>query len=300
MMPNDGVGQIRGTRRALPEGEHAFRSQSPNVLVTAAGFGILIGFGVLYVLSHSAYSRFIDLWSFSPYRYPFLDAEYMSAQLEYWRAGVNVYVANPCDVLGRVQNLSPLWLRMGFLPSDKSWTNILGLTTDCLFLLSLMALPQPRRAGDAVPVLVSLASPSLLFALERANQDLIMFAIIVVAILLLERTTAARVAGSAAIILAALLKFYPIVLLLLLLRERPRTFLVVTVGGLVIMIACFGRIVMSFWRPSRTSTSRIPLDLHLARPVCPTESGKCWHDSFGHPEWTRQVTLDGRAAMPSA
>lgn len=239
MMRNVRAGQIKGNRQALPRAEHAVRrSQSPNVLVTAAGFVILISFVVLYVLSPSAYSRFIDLWSFSPYRYPFLDAEYMSAQLECWRAGVNVYVTNPCDVLGRVQNLSPLWLRMAFLPSDKSWTNILGLTTDSLFLLSLMALPQPRRASDAVPVLVSLASPSLLFGLERANQDLILFAIIVVAILLLEGTTAARVAGSAAIVLAALLKVYPIVLLILLLRERPRTFLAETVGGLVVIIAC--------------------------------------------------------------
>ncbi len=224
------------TRHSFPREAGPLTGPKPmNVLAMTCGFAVLIGFAALFIVSPKTYHSVIDLWSFVPFDYPFIDAEYTSTQIECWRKGVDVYVANPCDALERVQNLPPIWLHLPFWPSDKNWTNILGLTIDSVFLLSLMALPPPRCARDAIPVLMFLISSSFIFALERANQDLIIFVLIIIAILLLERSIAARLLGYAAIVVATLLKIYPVVLLILLLREHFRTFLVVMVGAVGII-----------------------------------------------------------------
>jgi hypothetical protein len=60
-----------------------------------------------------------------------------------------------------------------------------------------------------------------LFGLERANTDLLMFALVALAGGLWLRPPPARLAGYPIIFLAGLLKFYPLALLAVAVRERP-------------------------------------------------------------------------------
>lgn len=70
-------------------------------------------------------------------------------------------------------------------------------------------------------------SPTMLFALERANIDLVIFAMVVSVSYLFAGGPRARVTGYALVTLATMLKFYPAVLLAIAARERPVRFVVI-------------------------------------------------------------------------
>jgi hypothetical protein len=70
------------------------------------------------------------------------------------------------------------------------------------------------------------------YAIERANIDIILFLLTIAAGLLSLRASPLRLLSYPIIALASLLKFYPVVLLIVALRERPRIFLMVTIAAI--------------------------------------------------------------------
>jgi len=206
------------------------------------GLAGLALFAVLYVYRTDWYFRIAAFFFVNPFRYPFLDLEFIPAAIDCWRHGVDVYVGTPCDVLNRPLIYSPLWLRATFLATGRGWTNWIGVTLDGLFLLSLGLLPQPRRPRELGLVIFATFSSLVVFALERGNFDLIMFLLAVVVGLSLEHSLPRRIVGYAAIMIAGLLKFYPFVLLLLLLRERLARF----VAFALVAVAVMGWFVWQF------------------------------------------------------
>jgi hypothetical protein len=207
--------------------------RAPNLALATCAAALIGAAVALFLIDHATYLAVIDHWSFYPVAKPFSDAEYVTSQIQCWRQGVDVYVTNPCDMMGRLQNLSPLWLRLPLWPANISSTFWLGLTIDGCFAVSLLALP---RRGTGI-LLLALISPVVVFALERANQDLIMFVLIMLAILLLERTWPVRIAGYGLIVFAGLLKFYPLAAMSVALRERRTVFTVITASAVALTAA---------------------------------------------------------------
>ena len=161
-----------------------------------------------------------EAWGAAPFRTPFLDMHAVTAAVECHRLGFDVYVQDPCDVFGRVHGYSPVWLWLAVLPITTAWDNALGLGLVLLFLVALAFL-RPGAIGDKTMLItLGAVSSATMFALERANVDLLMFVMAMLAVRL--RTT-----GYAVSLLAGMLKFYPIVLLVLAVRERLVTCLVV-------------------------------------------------------------------------
>ena len=155
------------------------------------------------------------------WEFPFLDWINMPATIACWQQGVDVYTTVPCDPLNRAFVYSPLWLRLGFIPTGPQavvWT-ALGLVV--LFIATLGFLPQARSPGEFAVMLAGCCSSATILLIERGNIDLLIFTLAVATALCLERGLAVRIIGYGLIVLAGLLKFYPLVLLLLLLRERP-------------------------------------------------------------------------------
>ena len=196
----------------------------------------MIALALLYQLEPESYYRVLAFIGIVPFRYPFLDFQFVLASVDCWQRGVDVYVTNPCDVLDRPFDYSPLWLRFAFLPG-KEWTNPLGLCLAISFFLALAVLPPPRSGRELLPRLVATLSPVTTFAVERGNIDLLMFVIATAAGVLLLRPLRGRVAGYAMIVIAGLLKFYPLVLMVLTLRERPRVFLWVNAAAAAVVLA---------------------------------------------------------------
>ena len=211
----------------------AFRLTPPT-----AGLTAMVALALLYHLKPQYYYSGLAFIGIATVRYPFIDFQNILAAVDCWQHGTDVYFNNPCDILNRLFDYSPLWLRFPFLPG-KEWTNPLGLCLAISFFLALAVLPAPRSAKELLTRLIATLSPVTTFAVERGNSDLLMFVMATAAGVLLLGPLRRRVAAYAMIVIAGLLKFYPLVLMILTLRERPRVFLWVNGAAAVVVLSMF-------------------------------------------------------------
>jgi hypothetical protein len=214
-----------GPARAVPQPPVVFA-----LLLLAAVAG-------LCWLDRDLYLSVMRAWMVHPMPNPFADTAFITAQLECWRTGVDVYVTNPCDPFGRIMVYSPLWLRLWFLPGGQAATVPLGFSLILGFIFSLGVLPRVRGKAGMFALLLAIASPATVFAAERGNVDLLVFALAAVAILCADRASPARLTAYAPILAAALLKFYPFAMFALIVRERPRVATVLEMGTLAVTAA---------------------------------------------------------------
>ena len=110
----------------------------------------------------------------------------------------------------------PLWLVItpGFL--GVAATNWVGLSLDVLFIPLLPVVLRPRTFRDIFLLGLAALSPMTVYALEPANNDLVVYLLIVWASALLVVSRLYRLCSYALFLTPGLLKYYPLVLLLLL------------------------------------------------------------------------------------
>jgi hypothetical protein len=106
------------------------------------------------------------------------------------------------------------------IPLGVGDTVAVGWCLDLLFIGSLSLLPPPRRPIELVLVLAATLSTMVVFAVERANLDILLFALALMAGLLAEHRMSIRLIGYSLAVVAALLKYYPIMVLIIAFRER--------------------------------------------------------------------------------
>lgn len=196
---------------------------------------------LLYLSHNPEYYTVLNIFGvpLQPKKYPFIDLQYVLAGIECWNKGLDVYLIDPCDALGRLHAYSPIWLRLTFLPL-QGWTMLLGVCLDCTFLLSLALLPPFKNGREFLILLLATLSPPVAYALERANVDVLIFIFVLVAVIIWLWRWPARLLAYVTIFLAGILKFYPIVLLGLAVRERVRTFVTVTaIGGFLLVLLIY-------------------------------------------------------------
>jgi hypothetical protein len=209
---------------------------------TLLGVILLAAIAALYVYARPLYSPVLRLWAVDAFRYPFLDAEGYITPRQCFLRGIDVYVSDPCDVLGRLMGNSPFCLRFFLIPSDPKYTPAFaGAFISCYAWATTRLAPVTGRWAKTVFAL-GFFSPPVVFAIERGNLDLFIFALAMAMILLLERGKIARLLAYALSIFGFLLKFYPIMLILLAVKERPRLTALVaalTAGSIAAYIAVF-------------------------------------------------------------
>ena len=183
-------------------------------------------FGALALLwhcgPHALYFGALGLFGFEPFRFPFLDIHAVLAAAQCQRAGIDVYLYNPCDALGRLHVYSPLWLALTPSFLDTTATTAVGLALDLMFILSLAIAIRPVSWGETLVIGLVALSPMTVYALERANCDLVVFLLILAGFALDHAPRRWRLGCYAFYLTAGLLKYYPLVLLVLLARERRR------------------------------------------------------------------------------
>ena len=247
------------------------------LIAPLTGLALLSAFAAMWRLDPDLYYRAFALTGFAAFRTPFIDWEGVSAFVECWRRGVDVYVVDPCDVRGQLFNYSPLWLEARFIPFGLGWRYAIGLAMDAAFFASLWFVFRPASWREAAIFTLAAVSPMVAFGAERANVDLAMFVLVVVGSSLSQGGPISRLAGYAVLLFTGLLKFYPLAALVAALRERPRKFWIVTVVC-ALVVAGF---VFAYRRE---------LPLVLAAVPHPT-----WDElAFGAPNltgWARAVTL---------
>ena len=83
------------------------------------GLTLLAIFAALYAFDSDAYYRALTTIGIKPTKYPFVDWEYIGANIRCWNNNIDVYIADPCDVMNRPYNYSPLSLRaVSFRPTE--------------------------------------------------------------------------------------------------------------------------------------------------------------------------------------
>jgi hypothetical protein len=192
---------------------------------------VYMTYWLLHLLAPTAYQQvLIGLGRLGPY--PFYDLDAVLAAIDCARRGVEVTLPNACMDGGAFQ-YSPLLLEAAVLPIGPAQRVTLGLPLDLCFLLSLFALPPPRRWSEFRILLLALLSSSVAMAMESANIDVALYLLVFGAVHLLLRGTGARLLGCSVLLGAAAIKFYPACLLILAVREPPGRFVAIMLGCLL-------------------------------------------------------------------
>ena len=201
-----------------------------------AALVVFLFFATLYLTDQRTaaanimFSLGIDAW-----RFPFLDADGVVSAARCAREGHDVIYDNPCDPLRRPYNYSPLWLVLAILPVTPAWLLPVGLVMAFTCIATLLLLPAGRTASATAIITIGAISPPMIFAIERANTDIVVFVLAATAALLASSSPAWPLAGYSAALLAGLLKYYPITMMLMATRERPLRFLAIAATSIAIV-----------------------------------------------------------------
>jgi hypothetical protein len=216
----------------------AGRQLAYRLAIPAVALGVYGLFALLWNAgAHSAYFGAFRFLGIAPFSFPYLDVDAVLSAAECRRQGVDIYVSNPCDALGRPHVYSPVWMAVvpGFL--DKSARGWIGLGLGLMFILSWGLLLRPRSAQAMLVFGMAALSPMTVFALERANNDIVVFLLILCGGMLSTGARPYRLCAYPLYLAASLLKYYPLVLLILLAQERRRDAVIgiIASGALLIL-----------------------------------------------------------------
>jgi hypothetical protein len=193
----------------------------------AAGAALAVFLAMSWLYAHGdedVYENILTFYGVLPFRFPFVDTSGALAAWECARQGVDVIVSDPCDVLQRGYNYSPLWMAVAGIQLGVRDTMAVGWSLDLVFLLSLSLLPPPRRPLELVLTLAATLSTMVAFALERANPDILLFLLALATGLLTQYPLLMRLFGYVLGLAAALVKYYPVMVLVITFRERACVF----------------------------------------------------------------------------
>jgi hypothetical protein len=208
------------------------RRQLYRVAIPIAALSVFAIFALLWATGFQSVAfTLLRILGVEPHGVPFLDTEAVLAAAECHQRGIDVYLSNPCDTLGRVHAYSPLWLAIIPPMFGTTATPWIGAALDLLFILLLPILIRGRDGREIVVLTIAIFSPMTVYALERANNDLVVFLMVVAGGLLLSRRSHWRFCSYAVFAAAALLKYYPAILLVMAARERRRDVVLVAVGA---------------------------------------------------------------------
>ncbi len=170
----------------------------------AAVLGGLLGFALL---PSGVAAKFgiagADTW--------FLDTYAILASSDAVQAGKDPSQPNPLDVYGRPHSYSSWWFVLGELGFTRSHNALFGGIVVSGFVLAALLYLRPRTRAEAWCGALAVLSPVVLLAFNRANNDLVVWAVLVGGLLVLKETAPWRLAlFAASVTLATGLKFYPV------------------------------------------------------------------------------------------
>lgn len=209
----------------------------------------------------------------------FLDSYAILASSDARQAGLDPAQPNPLDVYHRPHSYSNWWFLLGKLGLSRQDNFLVGGSWVLVFLgLGLMVL-RPRTFREAGVGGMVLLAPPVLLAVNRANNDLVVFILLAIGLLCLRDSRPWRLAVFAALlVLATGLKFYPIVAgaALLLVRPAGRR-----LKAVALTVLAGGVVLASVWA-----------DFQRAVILAPTEVY-----TFGAPIIFRDLGWTGRAPL---
>jgi hypothetical protein len=168
----------------------------------------------------------------------FYDARNVAAAADCRRLGHDPLVDNPCDPSGRPMNYPRMWLLLRFVGLHQSQTPVFGAVVVVLFLASALLLVGRLTLLQGAFVAAALCSPAVMFAVERGNMDLVLFALMVLAVVAWQaRSEASRLVSLALVLVAAAAKLYGVFALPAFALTGHRRWRWITAGALAVLAA---------------------------------------------------------------
>jgi Glycosyltransferase family 87 len=153
----------------------------------------------------------------------FFDTRVITSGLDCSRMGFDPLRYNPCDLSGRPLNYPRVWLLLRSLGVGQSQTDVLGVIFIGVFFASFFLLMGRLTMGEGAIVALAVCSPSVMFGVERANSDIVVFALVAAAVVAWRSDRSrGEVAGPPLVLVAAFLKLYPVFALTSYLMTRRR------------------------------------------------------------------------------
>ncbi len=203
----------------------------------------LLAFAVVFTIYRFGYLKLYNmLMSFQGIPYvaePFSDMSAVAQAAFCARHGVNVYVSNSC-MGGGIYNYSPFLLRIPFLSLLEGCRLSSGLILAVTFLACLSCLPSPRTGVELISRAVASVSSTVIFALERANLDVVIFLVVLFGLLLYLRSLPFRLTAYGFFLFVGAIKFFPLPMMILVLKESlRRIFVLASIIGLLALVFLF-------------------------------------------------------------
>jgi hypothetical protein len=209
----------------------AFRVWSPQaILIVATVIGVL-GFILAPVVQRTLGLALHGVW--------FADSHAILAATDAVRLGHDPAKPNPLDVFHRPHVYSDWWLVLARTSLTRDDNFLVGGLWVLAFLVVAWATLRPRDTWEAVWYTTLLLSPSVLLAIHRANNDLVVFTILGLGVMALRFTAAPGwIFMLLAVALATGLKFYPAVAagVFILLRPGRRMIAALAVSAVVLTV----------------------------------------------------------------
>jgi hypothetical protein len=159
----------RRMQSVMVEAHQAFSQESSNLayrlaipVVVLCLYAIMAGLWLSG--AHSLYFGALRVLGIEPFSFPFLDTHAVLAAAECRRQGIEIYLSNPCDVLGRPHVYSPLWLAIVPASLGTGATGWVGASLDLVFLLSLAVVLRPRTVRELFILGAAAISPMAVYA----------------------------------------------------------------------------------------------------------------------------------------
>jgi len=171
---------------------------------------------------------------------PFMDLYGILAASDAAQAGVDPFRPNDFDPYHRPHVYTEWWLEIGRLGWHRADTLWLGAILLAVVLATAVGVAGPRTRREGLGLFFLLVSPALLMAVNRANNDLVVFVVVSLGLLCFRTgRRAAQAAGVLLLAVATVLKYYPLAAFVVLLDLRSRRGLVASLGlcALVLVLA---------------------------------------------------------------
>lgn len=241
-----------------------------------------VGLTLAWWLAGAIWPRLLVTLGIYNYGTIYLDTYAVLAALDAVRAGADPHGANSLDVLLRPHVYSDWWLSLRWLGLTRGHNILVGTAWAGAFALVAWATVRPRNLPEAFWWVALLVSPPILLAVNRGNNDLVIFVLLAGCGLVAAAPVWWRVAGAAACLgLASGLKYFPAPAVLALLWVRPvRRAPAVLLAGLVVV----GVALAGVWTQVERSRFTIASGVH----------------TMGAPLWWRDLGWqDKESALPS-
>ncbi len=212
----------------------------------------------------------------------FMDSYAVLASSDAVRVGLDPAQPNPLDVLHRPHSYTGWWFRLGDLGFTREDNFLVGGSWVLLFFAAAFMLLRPRSQAEAAWALLFLLAPPVQLAVFRANNELVVFALLGLGLFGL-RAAAWWQLGlySLAVVLATGLKFYPLVAAAGLVAVAPARLRWWAFGA---ALAAAALVLASQWEYFRRAVFPVPT------AVFTYGAGVWWRELGGTGRWVTVVS----------